>query len=135
MKAVARRTPRMTFTHEVGIRHHELIVDEPEADGGDDDGPTPQELLAASLAGCTAITLEMYAQRKGWALGRVEVECEYATPERGSPTVFTLLIRLPASCTPEQVDRLRAIAARCPVHRTLEGEVAFSERVELTESD
>jgi putative redox protein len=124
----------MTFTHEVDIRHHELIVDEPPADGGEDEGPTPQELLAASLAGCTAITLEMYAQRKGWALGPVEVECEYATPERGSPTVFTLVIRLPETCTPEQVDRLRAVAARCPVHRTLEGEVAFSERVELTES-
>jgi putative redox protein len=133
MKAVVRRTPRLTFTHEVNIRHHELIVDEPEADGGDDDGPTPQELLAASLAACTAITLEMYAQRKGWALGPVEVECEYATPDRGAPTVFTLLIRLPASCTAEQVDRLRAIAARCPVHRTLEGEVAFNERVELVD--
>lgn len=133
MKAIVRRTASLTFTHEAEVREHRLILDEPPQQGGDDAGPTPQELLAASLAGCTAITLEMYAQRKGWELGRVEVECEYASPERGSPTVFTLVLRLPSSCTPEQVDRLRTIAARCPVHRTLEGEVAFSERVELVE--
>jgi putative redox protein len=61
MKAVARRTG--TFRHMVDIRSHRIGVDEPLDVGGDDSAPSPQELLAASLAACTAITIEMYAQR------------------------------------------------------------------------
>jgi putative redox protein len=118
------------FTHRVTIRSHELTVDEPSEMGGADLGPSPQELLAASLASCVAITVEMYAQRKDWHIGPVEVECAYARPEAGSPTVFNLLLRLPSACTDEQVERLRVIAAKCPIHRTLDGEVIFRERVE-----
>jgi putative redox protein len=131
MKATARRTSPDGFTHRVEMRHHALTIDEPGEQGGDDRGPSPQELLAASLAACTAVTIEMYAQRKGWEIGPVEVECEYAPAERGSPTSFVLVIRLPAECSEEQVQRIRVIAAKCPVHRTLAGEVSFDERVEL----
>jgi|SRR5579884_360451 len=129
MKAIARRQGD-TYTHSVAVRNHELTVDEPRDHGGEDSGPTPQELLAASLASCTAITLEMYASRKQWDLGPVEVECEYSTPERGAPTQFALVMRLGRECTEEQLERLRTIAAKCPVHRTLQGEVSFSERIE-----
>jgi putative redox protein len=129
MKATARQTGT-TFTHRVAIRDHELIVDEPPDLGGEDQGPNPQELLAASIATCTAITVEMYARRKGWEIGPVEVDCEYSSAERGEPTVFDLVLRLPTNCTEEQVEKLSAIAARCPVHRTLEGEIVFRERVE-----
>jgi putative redox protein len=131
MKAIARRTARTTFTHRVDIRHHQLTADEPADQGGDDEGPNPQELLAASLASCTAITMEMYAKRKGWDIGPVEVQCEYSPAQRGSPTEFALVLRLPSECSAEQVERLRVIAAKCPVHRTLEGEVRFDERIEL----
>lgn len=142
MKAIARQTAG-SFTHRVEIRGHELIVDEPRDQGGNDDGPTPQELLAASLASCTAITLEMYARRKGWEIGPVEVECEYTTPEpgrgstgghRGAPTRFTLVIRLEGDCSEEQVEKLKVIAAKCPVHRTLHGAVSFEQRVERARS-
>jgi putative redox protein len=74
----------------------------------------------------------MYAQRKGWDIGPVEVECEYATPERGAPTQFNLVLRLHGDCSDEQVERLKTIAAKCPVHRTLQGGVAFEERIERT---
>ncbi len=132
MKATARRTARLTYTHRVLVRQHEVCVDEPPEEGGDDLGPSPLELLAASLAACTAITMELYAKRKGWELGQVEVECGYSLPaERGSPTHFELVLRLSDELTAEQVERLRVIAAKCPVHRTLEGEVTFGERVEL----
>jgi putative redox protein len=131
MKAVARRTG--TYTHSVEIRNHQPTVDEPAEQGGEDQGPSPQELLAASLATCTAITLEMYAKRKQWELGVLEVECEYSAPERGAPTRFQLLLRIPRTCTEEQVHRLRAVAAKCPVHRTLDGEVTFEERIELVD--
>jgi putative redox protein len=119
-----------TYRQTVRVRDHQLIADEPLDQGGDDTGPSPQELLAASLASCTAITMEMYAQRKGWDIGDVEVTCEYAPADRGCPTKFSLVIRMPDSLSAEQVERLRVIAAKCPVHRTLDGEVMFDERVE-----
>jgi putative redox protein len=131
MRATADRTAPTTLTHRIDIRQHHLLADEPRADGGEDAGPTPQELLAASLASCTAITMEMYARRKGWDVGPVAVECEYRMAERGAPTTFRLVLRLPDSCSDEQVERLRVIAAKCPVHRTLAGEVLFDQRVEL----
>ena len=128
MKATARRTTH--FQHDVAIRDHRLAADEPEDAGGDDAAPSPEELLAASLASCTAITMEMYAHRKGWDIGGVEVACEYTPAERGCPTRFGIVVRLPDSLSDEQVERLRVIAAKCPVHRTLDGEVMFDERVE-----
>ena len=60
-------------------------ADEPTEHGGDDEGPSPQELLAASLASCTAVTMEMYAKRKGWDIGPVEVQCEYSPGRAGLP--------------------------------------------------
>jgi putative redox protein len=131
MKARAHRTARTAFTNRVDIRQHQMTVDEPTEHGGDDEGPSPQELLAASLASCTAITIEMYAKRKGWDVGPVEVQCEYSPAERGCPTNFKLILRLPSDCSEEQIERLQVIAAKCPVHRTLDGEVIFNERVEL----
>jgi putative redox protein len=127
MKATARRTG--TYKHRLAIRDHQFTVDEPREAGGDDSAPNPQELLAASLASCTAITMEMYAARKGWDIGDVEVEVQYSPAERGCPTKFELILRFPADLPEEQVERLRVIAAKCPVHRTLDGEVMFHERV------
>ena len=72
MRIVARRIQGLA--HEVDLEGgHELIVDEPPDRDGTDTGPRPTQLLAASLAGCTAITVEMYADRKGWELGPLEV--------------------------------------------------------------
>src|SRR6202163_414116 len=129
MKATARRDGR-TLRHTVHVRDHQLTVDEPLDFGGDDTGPDPLELLAVSLASCTAITMEMYATRKGWDIGHVEVDVEYSPAERGCPTKFELVMRLPEEVPVEQVERLRAIAAKCPVHRVLDGEVMFQERLE-----
>ena len=112
------------------MRDHQLTVDEPPSAGGGDTGPDPQELLAVSLASCTAITIEMYARRKGWEVGNVEVTAEYSPADRGCVTKFELVIRLPDDVPEEQVERLRVIAAKCPVHRALEGEVMFLERIE-----
>lgn len=129
MKAIARR--RHNYTHEVAIGRHHLIADEPPDVGGDDLGPNPQELLAASLASCVAITMEMYAKRKSWNVDGLEVEVDYAAGGPGKAAVFSMVLRLPAHLEDEQVDRLRVIAHKCPVHRTLQGEVAVEDRVEL----
>ncbi|MEI6447495.1 MAG: OsmC family protein [Actinomycetes bacterium] len=119
-----------SLSHLVKMRGHSLVADEPRDVGGEDSGPTPQDLLAASLASCTAITVQMYAQRKGWEIGPIEVDAEYEPAERGCPTKFTLSLRLPDDLDPEQRERLEVIAAKCPIHRALEGEVMFEECVE-----
>lgn len=130
MKVVARRVEGLA--HDVELEGgHEIVVDEPLSAGGTDKGPSPTQLLAASLAGCTAITLELYAERKGWELGALEVEVDYAT-ERQTPTGFEVILRLPDSLDADQRQRLLAIAAKCPVHKVLadEGTIAISERAE-----
>jgi putative redox protein len=130
MRAKARRNDG-TFQHDIAIRSHRVTADEPEDNGGDDIGPSPQELLAASLASCTAITIEMYARRKGWAIGDVAVDVDYEPAQRGSPTKFKMVLSLPKELPEDQRERLTQIAAKCPVHRTLEGEVMFEESVEV----
>ena len=113
------------------MRDHTLVADEPKEEGGEDAGPSPQELLAGSLASCTAITMEMYADRKGWEIGDVSVDVTYEPAQRGSPTRFNMVVNLPKELPEEQRERLMQIGAKCPVHRVLEGEVMFEESVEL----
>jgi len=120
------------YAHEVDLDGgHELIVDEPAAIGGTDTGPRPTQLLGASLAGCIAITMEMYARRKQWDIGKVEVtvEMEY---EGHVPRSFDVSVDLPAELDDEQRRRLLAVAAKCPVHKVLAGEanVTVTERLE-----
>jgi putative redox protein len=131
MRAIARRDGAK-LKQDLVIRKHMLAADEPQDLGGGDEGPSPQELLAASLASCTAITMEMYAQRKGWEVGNIEVDVNYEPAQRGSPTRFDMVVRMPKELPEELRERLMQIAAKCPVHRTLEGEVMFEERVELS---
>ena len=104
MKAVAHRVEG--FVHRVEVDGHELLVDEPTQDGGTDKGPSPTRLLTASLASCTAITVVMYADRKGWELGDLEVSAEFETPKRGETARFDVTLRLPAALSDEQVERL-----------------------------
>jgi putative redox protein len=130
MRAISRRVTGM-LKQQVAVRNHSLTADEPPEHGGEDSGPSPQELLAASLASCTAITMEMYADRKGWDMGDVVVDVDYEPAQRGSPTRFVMHVQLPKELPEDQRDRLMQIAAKCPVHRALEGEVMFEETVDL----
>jgi putative redox protein len=128
VKAVARRNGR-SLEHHVEVGRHELRADEPRDEGGSDAGPSPQDLLAASLASCSAITMEMYAERRGWDIGEVTVEVNYEPAQRGSPTRFRIDVGLPKELPEDQRRKLMQILAKCPVHRTLEGEVMFEENV------
>ena len=130
MRATSRRVDGR-LEQNVSVRAHHVTVDEPEDHGGDDSGPSPQELLAASLASCTAITIEMYAARKGWDVGDISVDVQYEPAQRGSPTRFAMVVELPKELPEDQRERLMQIGAKCPVHRALEGEVMFEESVEL----
>ncbi len=115
--AVVRR--RTGYEHEIEIREHRLIADEPQDRGGTDQGPKPTELLAASLAACTAITIEMYADRKKWDLGQVEVATDFTEAGTDSPAHFDVRIKLPAELDDEQRERILVIAGKCPVHKAL----------------
>lgn len=130
MRATARRNGS-ALKQEIEIGDFELVADEPEDVGGTDEGPSPQQLLAASLASCSAITMEMYANRKGWDVGDVAVDVVYEPAQRGSPTKFTMSVELPKELSSEQREKLMQIVTKCPVHRTLEGEVMFEEKVDL----
>jgi len=130
MRAIARREGG-NLKQDIEMGGHRMTADEPEDHGGTDAGPSPQELLAASLASCTAITMEMYANRKGWDVGQVVVDVTYEPAQRGSPTKFHMDVQLPKELPEDQREKLLTIAAKCPVHRTLEGEVMFDETVSL----
>jgi putative redox protein len=129
-RAIARR--REGYTHDVEIDGHTVVVDETEAAGGANLGPSPTRLLAGSLASCTAITIEMYANRKGWELGAIEVvvDVEY---QASVPTSFLVTMKLPTELSTEQQQRLEVIAGKCPVHRALSSdtEVTIEDRIEL----
>jgi putative redox protein len=121
------------YETDVAIRDHRLTADEPPDTGGENKGPSPTELLAASLASCTAITLELYADRKEWELGAVEVDVDWPDATKGGRKI-DVQIRIPAELTDEQRDRLLVIAGHCPVHRLLEAdEVEISDSLELLE--
>lgn len=137
MKVVARRKASgasriLGFAHDIEIEGgHTIRVDEPLDAGGADTGPTPTRLVAAGLAGCIAVTIEMYAERKGWDVGAVEVEVDVEY-EGHAPRSFTATLRLPTGLTGEQRERLLTVATKCPVHKVLAGEtpVTVSDQVE-----
>ncbi|HET7418473.1 MAG TPA: OsmC family protein [Solirubrobacterales bacterium] len=129
MRVVARRVEG--YAHDVEVDGHTLRLDEPPEAGGEGSGPRPTQLLGASLAGCIAITVEMYAQRKGWDVGAVEVDVEM-TYDGVVPKTFEVGLKLPEDLDDEQRRRLLVIATKCPVHKVLAGEahVNVVERLE-----
>lgn len=130
MRVVARR--REGYAHDVEIEGgHTIRIDEPTAVGGTGTGPSPTRLVAAGLAGCTAVTLEMYAARKGWDIGQVEVDVD-VDYDKFAPLSFAVTLRLPAGLSDEQRERLLVVAAKCPVHKLLVGEtpVTISDQVQ-----
>jgi uncharacterized OsmC-like protein len=111
---------------------HELVADEPISAGGADAGPTPYDYLLAALGGCTAMTLRMYADRKGWPLEAVTVrlsqdkihatDCEECETEEGRIDRLEREIELEGPLDEKQRQRLVEIADMCPVHRTMQTE-------------
>ena len=138
VRATARR--RQGYTHDVEIQGgHHLVIDEPEESGGANQGASPTRTLAATLAACAAITMEMYADRKGWPLDGVEVrlrhdrihaeDCAECETREGFLDRITKQLTLHGKLDDEQRARLAEIAERCPVQRTLQREIAIEQRL------
>ena len=104
-----------------------FVADEPLELGGLDLGPTPHDLVAAGLAACTAQTLRLYAQRKGWPLGPMQVRVSHRRDISAKPVdIFERVISLGGAVDEAQRQRLLEIAELCPVHKMLSGGSAIS---------
>ncbi len=121
------------FAQDISIGPHYLRGDEPVSFGGDDSGPSPYDLLLASLGACTAMTLRMYARHKKLALEHVEVElshskihasdCSECETKKGKIDRIDRRIYIEGELDDAQRKRLLEIADRCPIHQTLHSEV------------
>ena len=123
-EVIARPTGNGRFQAEIAVPGGTIIADEPVEAGGGGTGPTPYELLSAALAACTAMTLKLYADRKGWTLPPFSVAAAHkilpagadGTPPRD---LFSRHIAFEGPLGPEEQEKLLSIADKCPVHRTL----------------
>ncbi|UTW04211.1 OsmC family protein [Amphritea atlantica] len=128
-----------SFTQDISAAGHHLIADEPISYGGNYLGPTPYQLVAAGLGACTSMTLRMYARQKKIPLEHVQVDVSHAKihaqdclscdKNGGKIDQFERQITLTGDLTGEQRKRLLEIADRCPVHKTLEGDISIVTRL------
>lgn len=116
------------YTTRITTRGITIVADEPADHGGQDAGPRPHELLLASLASCTAITLRMYADRKQWNVGAITVHATMDRTGSGKDVESRIHMEVGFSAPIERpwMERLLQIADACPVHRTLEGAIHIS---------
>ena len=126
------------FRSEIFANGFRLLADEPVEYGGGNEGPSPYGYLLASLGACTAMTLQMYARRKGWPLEKALVrlshqrihadDCRDCDEQESRIEMFERELELLGELDQEQRQRLLEIAEKCPVHRTLTGNI----RIETT---
>jgi len=127
------------YAQTINVGRHRLRADEPPSVGGDDSGPSPYQLLSASIGACTSMTMRMYADRKKWSIGRISVrvhhekihaeDCAECETRQGKIDRIEREIQVEGDLTDEQRDRLLEIADKCPVHRTLHSEIVVKSRL------
>jgi putative redox protein len=115
------------YRTDLSVGSHELVADEPIAGGGGDLGPTPFGLLASALAACTAITLRMYAVRKGFEVEQIDVDVRYDIADDHTLSI-SRTISIPRDLTTEQRDSLAYITERTPVTLAIRGGTAITTR-------
>jgi len=128
---------------DVTANGYALVADEPASLGGTNTGPTPYEYLLAALGSCTAITVRIYADRKGWPLKSVTVrlshhriharDCQKCETKDGRIDYISRDLELMGTLDASQLARLLGIAERCPVHQTLTSEVVIDTNLVGTE--
>ena len=105
----------------IEIGRHSLLTDLTPEFGGEDTGPGPHDLLAAALAACTTLTVNLYARRKGWPVDEVRVAVRHG--QEGAAYALHRSIEYIGELSGEQKSRLTEIANHCPVHKTLSGKI------------
>jgi putative redox protein len=108
----------------IEIGRHRLLTDVAPEFGGEDSGPEPHDLLAAALAACTTLTVSLYAKRKGYALDEVRVAIRHG--QEGAAYGLHRSIRYIGALSEEEKQRLTDIANKCPVHKTLSGQIQIT---------
>ena len=121
MREATVRTKQGKFQQDIEIGKHRFVGDEPAESGGEDAGPAPHDFLLAALGTCTSMTVKLYADRKGWPLKSVEVKLSQA--KENDVHVIKRHIHFEGDLSEEQRVRLLEIAGKCPVHKTLSGEI------------
>jgi putative redox protein len=111
--------PGTNYAQNLRVGHHKLVADEPEVHGGKDAGPAPYQFVLSGLAACTAITLDMYAQRKGWSIGEVKIDLRMFRKMPEGEERIERAITVASTVTEEQRARLAEIAEKTPVTKTL----------------
>jgi len=122
MVTIKARTAQQHYKTELEVGNTHLLADEPEENGGQGLGPTPTQLLAASLAACTSITLRMYADRKQIAVSEIEVHTRVENEPDSTGFVIQRTIQIKGQLTSEQQQRFIQIANLCPVSKLLSGQ-------------
>ena len=112
----------------ISTEHHHLISGVLPALGGDDEGANPHELLEAALACCTIITVQMYANRKGWKLASTDVSVDI-TNEGLDGTSMVRTVTFNGDLSDDERKRLLDIANKCPIHRLLSGKISIETRL------
>ena len=129
-----------TFTTTLTAGDHELIADEPEnVDGGNDQGPDPYDYLLMSLGSCTVMTIKMYVSRKDWALEDVYMElrhskrhdedCDNCEDPDSKIDVIEKEVIVEGDLSDDQLDKILDISKKCPVHRTLIGDMTIESSI------
>jgi len=128
-EAVIVEIGREAYTTSVKAGGHALTVDEPGDLGGGNRGPSPYGLLLGAIGSCVVITVRMYADRKGWALERVRAELTHERRSPGDETIH-MSLRFDGDLDDDQRARLAVIAGKCPVKRTVTGDLAIETTVD-----
>lgn len=126
MAKVTASIDREHYKTEITAGQNKLVADEPVANGGEYLGFAPAELLAASLAACTSITLRMYADRKEWPLYRVDVDVDFERDEEKNTSTIIRKIKLTGDLNDESKAKLITIADKCPMHKTLSNQITIT---------
>lgn len=120
---------KQKYKTELQVNNHIIIADEPVEVGGQDLGFTPSELLQSSLASCSAMTIRMYADRKGWDLEKVEIEVGFKRNISTGEVTFKKEIKLYGNLTDDQQEKLLEMGSKCPIEKMIKGTILVESKL------
>lgn len=135
MKTSVATIGKQKYKTELQVGNHIIISDEPEELGGGNFGFTPTQLLESSLAACTAMTIRMYADRKGWDLEKAEVKVGFKRNMATAEVTFTKEIELFGNLQVEERERLLEMGSKCPIEKMITGKITVASHLKQSQAD